>query len=418
MAANRICNGILLAICAMALTACSGNRKTDTSEQYLILISLDGFRWDYVDTYQPPNLSKFIKNGVQAESLIPCFPTKTFPNHYSIATGMYPDNHGLLSNKFYSYEKKKLYSIGDRETVEDGTFYGGTPIWVQAHKAGLVTASYFFVGSEADVQGIRPDYFYRYDGSVPNEDRVSQVLEWLKMPQAKRPRLITTYFSSMDDVGHRFGPNNKSELRSSLMQLDMVLGSLFDGIEKSGLPVNVMIVSDHGMLEVPIDKYIPVELVKNDALYRTVNNGAMVSIYPKDEGETDNIYNYLQFLEENFEAYKTEDVPQFEVIPTSKNWGPIQVVPHDGHYFGNLRAINIGKKTPGKVSGQHGFDPEMKEMHGVFYANGPAFKSGYEIPSIKNIHLYPLMCEVLRISPPPGIDGELSQARDALDRAR
>ena len=158
------------------------NSKASLEKPYVILISLDGFRWDYVEKYNPPHMSEFIKNGVQAESLIPSFPSKTFPNHYTIATGLYPDKHGIIGNSFYSYNKDLTYKIRNREMVEDGSFYGGSPIWIQAGKAGMVSASYFFVGSEANVQGLHPTYYYQYDGGVKNETRVAQVIDWLKLP--------------------------------------------------------------------------------------------------------------------------------------------------------------------------------------------------------------------------------------------
>ena len=189
------------------------NSKASLEKPYVILISLDGFRWDYVEKYKPPHLSNFIKNGVKAESLIPSFPSKTFPNHYTIATGMYPDKHGIIGNSFFSYKKNTTYKLGNRETVEDGTFYGGTPIWILADKNQMVSASYFFVGSEADIQGKHPTYYKIYDGSIKNETRVTQALNWLALPKEKRPHLITMYFSDMDDTGHDFGPNNDTEIK-------------------------------------------------------------------------------------------------------------------------------------------------------------------------------------------------------------
>jgi predicted AlkP superfamily pyrophosphatase or phosphodiesterase len=392
------------------------NSKKSLEKPYLILISLDGFRWDYVERFKPPHLTAFIEKGVQAESLIPSFPSKTFPNHYTIATGMYPDKHGLVGNSFYSYEKKTTYAIGDREKVEDGTFYGGSPIWVTANKAGIVTASYFFVGSEADVQGIRPTYYFRYDGSVKNEARVDQVLQWLEMPEKERPHMITMYFSDMDDTGHRFGPNNDEQLKKTLMDLDTNLGKLFQGVEQSGLPVNIIIVSDHGMLEVPTEKYVPIEKVYNDDLYRTVNNGAIVSIHPHQKSQTDSIYHYLKAKEDKFKVYKTEEAPYFEYVPQNKNWGPIQIIPDPGYYFKGLRGINFNKRSDQKVYGEHGFDPSLKAMHGIFYGKGPAFKKGYTIPPIKNIHIYPLMCRILGIDIPSDIDGRLDPIKSVLEK--
>lgn len=390
------------------------NSKEALEKSYVILISLDGFRWDYVDRYNPPHLSAFIKDGVKAASLIPSFPTKTFPNHYTIATGMYPDKHGLLANTFYSYEKEATYLIRDREKVVDGSFYGGTPIWVNANNAGMVTASYFFVGTEANIQGITPTYYYNYDGKVTNQARVAQAMRWLYLPAHKRPHLITMYFSDMDDAGHRYGPNNTDEIGKAVLNLDTILGDLFKGIQNTGLPVNVIIVSDHGMLEVPVDKLIATETIKNDSLYMTIDNGVILNIHPKYEQQTDAIYADLQSKEGHFKVYKTADTPYFEYTPTNKNWGAIQVLSDEGYFFSSNRSIERYKASPQQVVGHHGFDPEVKEMHGIFYAKGPDLKKGYVHPSVKNIHVYPLLCELLGLDIPSDIDGDLNQIESVL----
>lgn len=425
MTKRKFTYGMILIIGSLILISCNKktsiinsqvtvNSKSSLEKPYLMLISLDGFRWDYVERFKPPHLTEFINSGVKAASLVPSFPSKTFPNHYTIATGMYPDNHGILGNLFYSYEKKKTYNIRSREMVEDGSFYGGTPIWIQAAKAGMVTASYFFVGTEANIQGIWPTYYYKFDGSINKEVRVDQALKWLNLPENERPHLITMYFSDMDNTGHRFGPNADEKLKESLIDLDEVLGSLFNGVKETGLPVNIILVSDHGMLEVPIENYIPVEMVKNDDLFLTVNNGSIVNIHPHNSEMLDSIYRYIKEKENNFKTYKTENTPNFEYKPNNKNWGAIQVVPDKGFYFIDIRTIGLKKSSSRKVFGQHGFDPKLKEMHGIFYANGPAFKTGHVAPSVKNIHIYPLMCTILGIDIPKNIDGKLKPLKGVL----
>ncbi len=422
---NKIAPVIILIITIVVLFSCNKkisligsdltiNSKVSIKKPYVILISLDGFRWDYVERFKPPHLSAFIENGVRSESLIPSFPSKTFPNHYSIATGMYPDNHGLLGNSYYNYEKDATYTLRDRAAVQDGTWYKGTPIWVQAAKSGMVTASYFFVGSEADIQGIRPTYYYDYDGSVQNQTRVDQAVDWLRLAAEKRPHLITMYFSDMDDTGHRFGPNDDEKLKEALFSLDAILGNLFKRVAETKLPVNIIIVSDHGMMEVSTEQYLPVEMLENDDLYLTVNNGAIVNIHPKDDHQIDSIYNYLKQKEDHFKVYKTENAPYFEYVPKNKNWGSIQVIPESPYYFVGIRTIGLKKGASQKIFGQHGFDTNLKEMHGIFYANGSAFKEGYVVPSVKNIHIYPLICEILGLKIPADIDGDLNELKGVL----
>ncbi|NNF34682.1 MAG: alkaline phosphatase family protein [Saprospiraceae bacterium] len=418
----KICLLLLSTICLIiSLPGCKTKRSLDAInvdsynyDPYLILISLDGMRWDYVDRFKPPHLSNFIKKGVKAKSLIPSFPSKTFPNHYTIATGLYPDRHGLLGNNFYNHDKQVVYNIRDRNLVEDGSFYGGSPIWVEAHNAGMVTASFFFVGTEADVKGVRPDYYFRFDGDIKNESRVEQALEWLSMPEEERPRMITMYFSDMDNVGHRYGPNNDLVLGKTLFDLDEVLGQLFRGIEDIGLPVNVIIVSDHGMADVPVDKYIPIEKIQNEELYNTIDNGSIVNIHIDDGNSIEDALSYLKSIEGPFNVYKTASTPYFEYKPENKDWGELQVLPDEGFYFSSLRGINMRKKASWSVFGQHGYNPDIKDMHGIFYARGPAFKKDYTISSVKNIHVFPLMCKILGLEIPKDIDGDLKKIKKVL----
>jgi len=327
---------------------------------------------------------------------------------------MYPDKHGIIGNSFYNKQRDLTYKIRNRALVEDGSFYGGTPIWIQADKSNMVSASYFFVGSEANVQGKYPTYYNKYDGSIANEVRTAEALRWLALPETERPHIITMYFSDMDDTGHRYGPNNNDELKKTLFELDNTLGDLFVGVKATGLPVNTIIVSDHGMSNVPIDNFIPIEKVTNDDLYRTVDNGAIVNIHPKEGIEVDSILTYLGNQGSHFSAYKTRDTPGFEYIPQNEDWGAIQVIPDYGYYFSSLVGIGMRKKSARKNFGVHGYAPSHKEMHGIFYANGPAFKKGYETESIQNIHIYPLMCKILDLPIPSDIDGKLAQIEKVL----
>ncbi|WP_238474618.1 ectonucleotide pyrophosphatase/phosphodiesterase [Maribacter algarum] len=390
------------------------NSKSAQKKPYVILISLDGFRWDYLEKYHPPNLTSFIKNGVKAESLIPSFPTKTFPNHYTIATGLYPDKHGILGNIFYDYKKDTIFNKRNLEMSEDGSFYGGSPIWVEANKANMVTASYFFVGTEADIQGIRPTYYYKFDGSVKNEAKINQALEWMNLPDESRPHLMTLYFADLDKVGHRFGTSQDEKLEKALLQLDKNLGDLFKGLSATGLPVNIFIVSDHGMINQSTANLIPTESIENDDLYLSIDNGSIVNIHPKKNIEVDQVYNYLKKKEDGFKVYKTNKTPGFEYSPKNKNWGEIQLIPDFGYSFLDQRRIGLIGKNGVTTIGIHGIDSKYKEMHGIFYANGPAFKEGYEIPSVKNIHIYPLMCKILGLEIPKSIDGDINQIGSVL----
>ncbi|MEM9848825.1 MAG: ectonucleotide pyrophosphatase/phosphodiesterase [Bacteroidota bacterium] len=383
------------------------NAKAQLDKPYVILISIDGYRHDYTERFQPPHLTQFAAEGVQATSMIPCFPSKTFPNHYSIATGMRPENHGLVSNTFYDPEKDAIYKMSDRAKVEDGTWYGGTPIWVQAARAGMVSASYFFVGSEADVQGIRPNYWYAYDGSVPNRERTRQVIEWLKSPPSKRPHLITMYFADVDTKGHRVGPNNSEGLKQTVLELDQVLGNFFQDLAQLKLPINVIIVSDHGMEEVPVDHYMPVERLEEDSLYQTVNNGAIVHFYLHDQQDLEMVYQDLKAKEEHFKIYKSNDAPYYGQKTAHTRIGDLIAVVDHYYYFSSARKIAMRKMTGATTSGQHGFPVENIDTHAIFYARGPQLQAAMKVASFENIHVYPLICEILGLDIPENIDGSI-----------
>lgn len=409
---------LLFLLLLISATSCAkkntGVQIESDDKPYVILVSLDGFRYDYVERFQPPNLTQFIAQGVQAESMISSYPSKTFPNHYTIATGLLPEKHGLVANTFFDPDKGEMYQIGDREAVEDGSWYGGAPLWVNAEQNGMTAASYFFVGSEAAVQGVRPSYYFRYDGGVPNQDRVNQALRWLQLPINERPHLITMYFSDMDDTGHRVGPNDDDALRESLMALDKVLGRLFDGAAASGLPVNIILVSDHGMQGVSADDMIPSESIENEDLYVLANNGALAFAYVKEGVVEKTAYDYLKERENNFRVYRTEEFPYFQANKKNKRLGDLIILPDQPYYFKPLRTIGMARDT-GKETGEHGFPPEQREMHAIFYAQGPAFKSGLQIPSFHNIHVYPLVCKILGLPVPEGIDGDLEVLKPVLE---
>lgn len=381
-------------------------------EQYVILISLDGFRHDYVERFQPENLLKFIENGTAAEALIPSFPTKTFPNHYTIATGMKPENHGLVDNSFYEPEKDLVYSMGNRDIVEDGYWYGGTPIWVLAELHGIKAASYFFVGSEAPVQGIHPSYYFNFDGTVPNLTRISKVFEWLQLPEDERPRMVTLYFSDMDNIGHRYGPDNNEQIGGRLEKLDRELGALFEGLKSFDLDINIFIVSDHGMTNIPKENLLNLDHITEGIPARVVNNGALAHLHLENIEEMEEVYQELKKSENHFKVVKVADREYYKNIEKYKNrFGDLIIIPDLGHYLttsnGMVSYQNRSAMFKTDVFGEHGFSQEYKDMHGIFFANGPMVKEGMTILPFENIHVFPLLANILGLPIPDDIDGKL-----------
>jgi len=394
-----------------------GQEKKDP---HVILISLDGFRYDYVTRFKPENLTRFIENGVKAESLIPSFPTKTFPNHYTIATGLRPEHHGIVDNSFYDPIKNDIYRISRRDLVIDGSWYGGTPLWVLAEKNGIKAASYFFVGSEADVQGIRPSYYYDYDGKVKNLTRVSKVFEWLQMPDSIRPRMITMYFSDMDDIGHGYGANNDAQLSKRLAQLDRELGALFEGVKSLDQEVNIIIVSDHGMADVPLENYIALDGITEQISGRVVNSGALAHIYLEDKKDKRKVIEQISKKAVGFTVFDSSDKKYYrDLIAYGDRIGDVIVLADLGYYFienEEYREVIARRMRMDETSvkGTHGYSQEYTEMHGIFYAQGPQLKSGLTIESFDNIHVFPLICKILGLPIPVDIDGKLEILESTL----
>jgi predicted AlkP superfamily pyrophosphatase or phosphodiesterase len=393
--------------------------QTSEERPYVILISFDGFRNDYVERFDLPNFKKFINEGASAEGLIPAFPSKTFPNHYTIVTGLYPGHHGLVDNSFYDPKKNKPYTMRLREAVLDPDYYGGTPLWVLAKQQGMKSASYFWVGSELKQEALHPDYYHEYNQSVPFGERVDQVLNWLALPEAERPHLITLYFSSPDSESHTYGPLAE-ETKQTILKLDSLFGTLMDRVANTKLPVDVIVVSDHGMktlTETP-ETFIALDgLVKNaGGSIIVVNGGTQAHVYTSTEEKRDSLFNVLQLTAKDYRVYKQSDFPARWHYNHQRS-GDLLIVAQPGKYIMSGNPTNWGEKnSPGKTFGVHGYDPtEVNDMYGILYAKGPSIKKGVRLAALENIHVYPLICEILNLIPPK-IDGDLREVRAMLEK--
>jgi alkaline phosphatase D len=380
---------------------------------YVVLISFDGFRADYVERFDLKNFKSFIKTGGAAEALIPSFPSKTFPNHYTLVTGLYPGHHGLVDNTFFDPSKNQQYGMRIREAVIDPSYYGGTPLWILARQNNIKSASYFWVGSELKQDALHPDYYLQYDQSVPFEKRVDQVFEWLKLPEAERPHMITLYFSSPDSESHSFGPLAE-QTREKLFSLDSLLGNFMISVKETMLPINVVLVSDHGMSELTqnTDTYIMLDdLVKTKKNVVTVVNGGTQAHLYTNPIKRDSIYSTLKSREKNFKVYKQENFPSAWHYAHERS-GDLLIVVDNGRYLmsGTIEKLHESMK-PGTSFGAHGYDPYTnKDMYGIFYANGPNIKPGSKIKAVQNIHVYPLVAEILRMKVPQ-IDGQFKEVK-------
>lgn len=410
---KRVLSVIVLLV---GITSVFAQEKAPT----VILISLDGFRYDYVERFKPENITKFISEGTQAKSMISSFPSKTFPNHYTIATGMRPERHGIVDNTFYNPEKDQVYAIGKRELVTDGSWYGGTPLWVLAEQNGIKAASYFFVGSEAAIQGVRPSYYYDYDGRVNNLTRIAKAFEWLQMPDSIRPRMITMYFSDMDDIGHRFGPSNDEQISRQLKKLDAELGALFEGVKSLEQEVNIIIVSDHGMVDVTLENRILLDQIVEGVDARIVNSGALAHVYLKNPDDKKAALESLKTKNGNFRIVDPADLEYYKDLSVhGDKIGDLIILADVGYYLANdqgyLDVVARRMRMDGSTArGEHGFDPQAQEMHAIFYAKGPQIKQGIIIESFENIHVYPLICTILGLPIPSDIDGKVEVLQPIL----
>ena len=357
----------------------------------LILISIDGFRWDYFDKVETPNFDRLIANGSKADGLKTSYPSKTFPNHISIVTGNYPSNHGIISNYFYDADFDEYFYIGAGSTAaQDGKWIDAEPIWVTIEKQAKRAMIMFWPMSDAEIMGIRPSKYYVYNEDPTNLDRMDQILSWLLHTGNARPSFLASYFSVVDSKGHSYGPDG-DETIEAIRVVDKAIGHLINGLEAQNIlnEVNIMIVSDHGMTETPDTKVINIADYINLDDVVTVGGGPFMEIRP-NEGKLESVYQALQNID-NTQVFKKEDIPDKFNYKNNNRIEPILILA-DEHW-----SIMTPGRTP--IAGSHGYDPDYQSMNGIFIAHGPAFKSGFSGPEIHNIHLYEMMCSIMNIIP-------------------
>ena len=369
-----------------------------SEKPYVLMISFDGFRYDYTDWLDTPNFDYTAKMGVKSESLIPIFPSLTFPNHYSIATGSYSSNHNITGNSFYDKNLNKQFSLYDKNTVKDPRFYKSEPIWITAEKQGVKSASFFWVGSEAPIKGIYPSIFKYYDGSIPFEVRIDSVISWFQLEEVNRPQLILLYFSEPDQTGHKFGLE-RDKIIESVASMDSLLGYLYNELKKINVfsKLNIIITSDHGMVDVDLDRLIVLDdyIDSIDDLY-IYGRGSHVQFDYKKKKKKNNKF-FLDGLKKipHSKCWHKSNIPnRFNFV--NNNTGEYLLLADEG-WFITTKADLDSKGF--SLAGMHGYDPEIKNMHGIFYSMGPKIKSDLILKSFESIHIYPLICDLLNIEP-------------------
>jgi predicted AlkP superfamily pyrophosphatase or phosphodiesterase len=389
--------------------------RTNSAQQqqkpYVIMISADGFRYDLADHFNAVNLKKLRKKGVAAKSMMPSYPSLTFPNHYTIVTGLYPAHHGLVDNTFYDKAHNDTYKMGNRRTVEDSSWYGGTPLWVLAEKQQMLTASFYWVGSEAAIQGTRPAYYYSYNELIDLDSRIQVVKNWLTMPADKRPHLITFYLPQVDHEAHGYGILSK-QTEEAVHLVDAAIGKMVRMTDSLKLPVNYIFLSDHGMLDVDTVHTLPRPAVIDSTKFILPAGTVLAHLYAKDTSAILPTYAALKQDATNYDVYLNSNVParwHYGAQDDRYNRiGDILLVPRPPKVFSFF-----GRRV---LPGQHGFDNALPDMQASFYAWGPAFKRRVKIEAFENVHVYPLVAKILGLTITDPIDGSLDVLQPVLRR--
>jgi len=401
---------LLLLSCSTARTVVFDVPEPLVLEPTVILVSLDGFRWDYLDRSDTPTLDRLAAEGVRADALIPAFPSKTFPNHYTIATGLYPEHHGIVDNSFYDPERDDWFSMSDDSAVLDGSWWGGEPIWVTAGRQGQRSGTCFWPGSEAEIAGGRPTYYKPYDGGMAWEDRVEQLMTWLELPEDERPTFLTLYFNEPDHTGHEDGPDGQ-EVELAATEADAGVGLLVDALESRGLldQVDVLVVSDHGMAGMSPGRLIYLDEHIDPYAQEITSWGPYASLWP----EAERVAEVVAALADvpNADCYAREDLPESLHYDESVRIAPVICVAEVGWSLTTRDWAAWNQDY--YEGGTHGWDPAFEEMHGILIGRGPSLGVGVESEPVRNIDLYALMTHILGLEPAEN-DGALDPVEHLL----
>ncbi|HEV2985389.1 MAG TPA: ectonucleotide pyrophosphatase/phosphodiesterase [Vicinamibacterales bacterium] len=360
----------------------------------LILVSFDGWRWDYVERQPAPNLRALAARGVRATAMIPSFPVLTFPNHYTIATGLYPEHHGIVGNNIRAASMPDRFTMSSA-TARDGRWWGGEPVWVSAIRQGLRAATLFWPGTEAMIDGVRPTYWKPFDNNLGTLERVDQVLAWLALPAAEQPSFVSLYFEEVDTAGHDFGPDSP-ELAAAAAHLDRALGALVAGVHRLGLDdrTTLVVVSDHGMTPTSYDRVIYLDSLIDMSTVDVLEYGSTLQLNPLD-GDVVGLYRRLYGKHPKLAIYKRQDVPKRLHFSDNDRIPAIVGIPADGW------SATTGQRlvTEELHVGAHGYEPTTADMGALFVAAGPSLRPGLVVKPFENVHVYDLLCRILRITP-------------------
>ena len=381
-------------------------------EQYVVLISLDGFRHDYIELHNAKYLGAIAKEGVRAASMIPVYPSNTFPNHISLVTGLLPKHHGIVNNRFYDKSRPAKdgyakYKLGYGRM--DSTWITATPFWNLVEYHGMKAATFFWPESDARISGAQPSYFFHYSKYADYQQRIDQIIHWLKLPEGARPRFIAGYFSLTDTVGHDEGPFSE-KTHHAVQNVDALIGQLHQRIKALNLPVNLVVVSDHGMTPVDEAQLIEVESLSIPDSLIIENEGAQVHLYAKESVSREDItkeFDRLTAIAQNRYLVLNEQQRALRHMEAGNRTGDIILEIAPPARFKNAGSMHTSK-------GGHGYENTLPDMGATFVATGPAFKINKTLPAFSNLEVYPALAKILGITPLTPIDGELDVLAQGL----
>lgn len=395
----RVKRFFLLLCCTLALARAA--ERTSASDAPLILISLDGYRWDYPSLYptESSTLRSLRQEGASARALIPVFPSNTFPNHYTIVTGLYPAHHGIINNDFFDPSLGVVFKYNLPGLARESRWWGGEPIWVTAIKQGRKAATSFWVGSEAEVKGVRPTYWRNFDGRLPFETRLEELVGWMKLPTSERPAFVAFYIEDVNGAGHRFGPNSP-EVAAAVRLVDQRIAMILARVRAEAIEPNLLVVSDHGMTSISIDRVVLIDNTIDRASVQVDAEGSAMSLRSIN-GDDAAILSAFRDVP-HVKAYRSEDLPARLRLAENQRISPIWLVPDEGWQVAtrsNFERLRKNYPEKGYLAGDHGYDPARPNMHGILVAHGPAFRRGAEHEAVENVHLYNLLCAILKLQP-------------------
>lgn len=418
---NPIRPAIAATLLALSLTGCTGLTRNPPASPPsgasaadatapVLLVSIDGFRADYLDLGITPNLARVAREGVRAAWMNPSYPTLTFPNHYTIVTGLRPDHHGIVQNTMRD-SALGTFKLSARDAVADGRWWGGEPVWVGAERAGLRTATLFWPGSEAAVHGVRPTRWTPFDHDMPPSARVDTVVGWMAEPATTRPRFATLYFDNLDSTSHDFGPDSP-QAHAAIAAIDTAIGRLLAGLASHSMRdgVNLVIVSDHGMATVAPGHAIAIEDMVAAGDAAVVSTGQSAGFEPLP-GRTQAAEAQLLGTHAHYQCWRKGELPARWHYGRHPRVPAIVCQMHEG--WNAVTRASLARRTAGATRGSHGYDPALASMRAIFLASGPAFRRGVVLPAFDNVDVYPLLAKLVGIAPARN-DGEMAPLLPAL----